>query len=116
MSWWFRLRRLWGQDRIRLSPRDVRSPHVQVGDHLEIYGQLWTVEADLSGHLEGRRAGEAAYRLVHHGGPVRRVVLRRMGPPREAPWILEDEAGGRRVCWRDVIQYAMRPGLPPDVV
>lgn len=131
MSWWLRLRRLWGQDRIRLSPRDVRPPRVRVGDHLEIYGRLWTVEADLSSDPEARRAEDVAYRLVDDGGPTRRVILRRAGSPRhgtafrgpahrgparQTPWVLEDEAGRRRVCWRDVIQYGVRPDLRRDPV
>lgn len=112
MSWWLRLRRLWAQDRIRLSARDLRAPQLQVGDRLEILGQLWAVEE--------KRAAEVGSPAAPHflvatlGVPRRRAVWRRSprseeSPPASQVWWLQDGTGIRRVQWRDVVHYAVGP-------
>lgn len=124
MSWWFRLRRLWGQDRIRLSRQDLRQPRLRVGDRLEVFGELWKVDADISpaakdasaddgrtpgGSVTRRRRPMRLFRLVHLARPQRTATLC-AADDGEAPWVVEENAGRRRVCWRQVIHYGVGQG------
>ena len=127
MSWWFRLRRLWTQNRIRLSARDVRPPEIAVGDRLEILGQLWAVEEEQvspPGPPLRRGAPTApVFLLITLGSPRRQATLRQAQPHQTQPrravdpsstapvWLLEDGSGERCIHWRDVVHYAVGPAV-----
>lgn len=112
MSWWFRLRRLWAQDRIRLSAADWARPRIEVGDRLEILGQLWKVEgrrrlADAPAPSTGVAA---IFELETLGGGPKRHARLHHGARQGAAtgWWFEDAAGRRPMAWSEVVHYRLR--------